>query len=139
MNKELLAFSVAGLHLLADNGEAFRTVSALMRAPEEPELELLKEKLFILKAKAEKIEAIEKATEEAIDAAQISPKIGDPKIDRNGELECSCNFLTKELQALYADAESLLKKVNEAEEETIKILELKLGVMRLTSFFSDYF
>lgn len=143
MNKELLAFSVAGLRLPADNEEGlagpFRTVSALMKALEEPELDLLKEKYFVLKAKAEKIKAIEKATDEAIDAAQISPKIGDPKIDRDGELECSCNFLTKELQALYADAESLLKEVNEAEEETIEILELKLGVMRLISFFRDYF
>ena len=105
MNKELLAFSVAGLRVPADNEEGlagpFRTVSALMKALEEPELDLLKEKYFVLKAKAEKIKAIEKATDEAIDAAQISPKIGDPKIDRDGELECSCNFLTKELQALY--------------------------------------
>ena len=68
MNKELLAFSVAGLHLPADNGEGlvgpFRTVSALMRALEEPELDLLKEKYFVLRAKAEKIKAIEKATVE---------------------------------------------------------------------------
>lgn len=143
MSKELLGFAVTGLHLPADNGEGltgpFRTVSALMRALEEPELDLLKEKYFVLKAKAEKIKAIEKATDEAIDAAQITPKIGDPKIDRDGELQSSCSFLTKELQDLYADAESLLKEVNETEEETIETLELKLGVMRLISFLRDYF
>lgn len=90
MNKELLGFAVVGLHLPSDNGEGltgpFRTVSALMSALEEPELDLLKEKYFVLKAKAEKIKAIEKATDEAIDAAQITPKIGGPKIDRDGEL-----------------------------------------------------
>lgn len=117
----------------------FSTVEELMASLNKPDFDSLNAEFLSLKAKVIKIQALVPIPNKVIECAQVLPKIGDPKLDEEGKLQQTCDFLTEELQNLHDSAKLLLRQVNSVKGSSLELAILSANINVLIGFLKKRF